>query len=248
MFYLTIIKKMTKPLIIIPAFNEEEAIEMVIDDLKNTFADQADILVINDGSIDKTSLVAKKSGAEVINLLFNEGAGAAAQTGYIYAKEKGYNIAAQIDADGQHRGKDLLKLINLVKNENIDLAIGSRYLAKSEYQSSFLRRTGTSLFKNLIFFLSKNKIHDTTSGLRAMSKRTIYEFARVHDPDYAEIESIQRVIDLGYTIKEEPAEMKERQGGVSSINYQKAVSYMVKNTIVLLVGYLRNEGKHANRD
>lgn len=239
---------MAKPLIIIPAFNEEETIEMVIDDLKNTFDNKADILVVNDGSTDQTGQVAKEAGAQVISLIFNEGAGAAAQTGYIYAKENDYQIAAQIDADGQHQGKDLLKLINLVKNESVDLAIGSRYLAKSDYQSSFLRRLGTSLFKNLIYFLSKNKIHDTTSGLRAMSKRTIAEFARVHDPDYAEIESIQRVIDLGYIIKEEPAEMKERQGGVSSINYQKAVSYMVKNTIVLLVGYLRNEGKHANRD
>jgi glycosyltransferase involved in cell wall biosynthesis len=239
---------MAKPLIIIPAFNEEEAIEIVIKDLQNTFSNRADILVINDGSTDKTGLVASEAGASVINLLFNEGAGAAAQTGYIYAKEMGYKIAAQIDADGQHQAKDLLTLINLVENENVDLAIGSRYLTKSDYQSSFFRKTGTSLFKNLIFFLSKKKIHDTTSGLRALSKRTIYEFARVHDPDYAEIESIQRVIDLGYIIKEEPAEMKERQGGTSSINYQKALSYMIKNTIVLLIGYLRNEGKHANRD
>lgn len=237
---------MKDSLVIIPAYNEEESIEIVLEDVLGVFKDKADVLVIDDGSRDKTAILAKKAGADVISLSTNQGAGAAAQTGYIYASRKGYQFAGQIDADGQHRGEDLARLFDQVKDKKANLAIGSRYLKDtSGYKSTPTRRAGSFLFRSLLRILTGKNITDITSGLRVADRKVIYLFSLLFDPDYAEIEALQRVLNSGLVVEEVAVSMRERQGGSSTISTSRAISYTLKNTLVLLAGRFRRKEDRA---
>ena len=205
-----------KILVIIPAYNEEATIKNVIQRIKLKMP-QADILVVNDGSKDNTSRKAKTAGAKVIDLPYNLGIGGAMQTGYLYAKENGYDIAVQVDGDGQHDPSYIKELIEPIINNSADVVVGSRYISKTNYKSSVFRRMGMIFFSFLVSTLTNQKFKDTTSGFRAVNKEVINYFSNHYPVDYPEVDVLIRLKKRNFRIAELPVEMYKRQGGKSSI-------------------------------
>ncbi|BCJ86414.1 glycosyltransferase family 2 protein [Effusibacillus dendaii] len=226
-------------LIIIPAYNEEKSIAQVIRSILR-YTPDADIVVVNDGSTDNTAQVAGQAGAIVLNLPFNVGIGGGMQTGYLYAHEKGYRYAVQIDADGQHDPADLPRLLQHAKNGEADMILGSRYIAKTSYKSSAMRRVGMIFFSKLVFLLTGQEVKDTTSGYRVVNKNLIDLFSRSYPTDYPEVEVIVFLKRHGYSLLEVPTEMHQRQAGVSSITPFKSVYYIVKVALALIMNVLRH--------
>lgn len=225
---------MNKVLIIIPAYNEAKNIEKVVDNLILNYP-QYDYVVVNDGSSDTTRDVCRERGYQYLNLSINLGIGGAVQTGYKYAKDKGYDIAVQIDGDGQHDVSYLEKMLFVLKSGEADVVIGSRFINKEGFQSSFLRRLGIKFFSGLIWVCTGKKIKDVTSGFRAVNKRFIDIYARYYPTDYPEPEAIISAIMNRGEIKEVPVVMQERSGGDSSINFLRSVYYMIKVTLAILI-------------
>ena len=199
-----------KTLIIIPAYNEEESIENTIGSLQRTNSN-IDYVIINDCSTDKTREICKKNNYNVINLPVNLGIGGAVQTGYKFASEYNYDIAIQLDADGQHDPKYINEMIKEIENGN-DLVIGSRFLKKEGFQSTWIRRMGINLYSKIIKIFTKIDIKDTTSGYRAVSKKIIKIFSKEYPIDYPEPETDALIAKNGFKVKEIPMEMKERDG------------------------------------
>lgn len=223
-----------KILTVIPAFNEEKNIKKVIGDIRYHHPG-IDILVINDCSTDNTFQQAAAAGAMVINLPQNLGIGGAVQTGYIYAYRKGYDVVIQIDGDGQHDPKDLMKLVKLIQNSEADLVIGSRFLEKTNYQSSFMRGAGIRFFSRFVSLLCGTSFYDTTSGYRAANRKVIGLFSKYYPKDYPEAETIVYASKRGIRVKEIPVDMNQRQGGKSSITPLKSIYYMIKVTFALIL-------------
>ncbi|WP_413307047.1 glycosyltransferase family 2 protein [Bacillus sp. 1P10SD] len=229
-----------KVLVIVPAYNEEQGIKHVVESFKNI--NNVDILVINDCSKDKTSIVCRDFGLKVIDLPTNLGIGGAVQTGYKYALLNGYDIAIQVDGDGQHNPSYIKELIKPIIAGEADLVIGSRYLEHKGFQSSFFRRLGINYFSLLIKLLQKKKITDPTSGFRAANKKVIELFSNRYPIDYPEPESIVYLLRNNYQIEEIPVVMNERVGGESSINAFKSVYYMIKVSTAIIIDNLRKIG------
>lgn len=223
-----------KILIIIPAYNEAENIEKVVDNLILNYP-QYDYVVVNDGSSDTTRDVCRERGYQYLNLSINLGIGGAVQTGYKYAKDKGYDIAVQIDGDGQHDISYLEKMLPLLESEEADIVIGSRFIDKEGFQSTWLRRTGIKFLSGLIWMCTGQKIKDVTSGFRAVNKRFIDIYARYYPADYPEPEAIITAIMYRGIIREIPVVMQERNSGSSSINFLRSVYYMIKVTLAIIV-------------
>ena len=221
--------------IIIPAFNEEATIAKVIGDIKQTI--DADILVVNDGSHDRTSIIAHELGVLVIDLMENQGIGAAMRTGYQYAYAKNYHFAIQVDADGQHDISRIYDVLNPVRSAQCDMAIGSRYILESGYRTPFLRRCGIQYLSVFLYALHRKRILDTTSGYRAVNRKIIEAFIDLYPDDYPEVPMLSYLLKNNYRICEIPVVMKQRQGGKSSIDFWDAAVYMMKTTFVCLKQY-----------
>lgn len=223
-----------KTLVIIPAYNEAANIEKVVNQLKNTEPDVS-YLIVNDCSKDNTEEICKKNGFDYISLPVNLGIGGGVQAGYRYALENNFDIAIQMDGDGQHDAKELHKLIEKIKKNEADIVIGSRFINNEGFQSSIMRRIGINFLSNLIRLCCGVKIKDVTSGFRAVNKRFIQVYAEEYSQDYPEPEAIVAGALLGGRIREVPVIMHERKGGTSSINAWKPAYYMIKETIAILV-------------
>lgn len=224
-------------LVIIPAYNEEKNIHSVIQKLKYCYS--ADILVVDDGSKDITAEKAAEEDVTVVKLPFNLGIGGAMQTGYIYARDNGYDIAIQLDADGQHDPEYIERLVIPVINKKCDMSIGSRYLEQTAYKSTASRRAGMLFFSWLVRVLTGNSIKDTTSGFRAVNKDILEYFASNYPTDYPEVDVLVRLHKKGFRMLEVPVEMKERQGGKSSITPIKSFYYMIKVSLALIINSMR---------
>lgn len=224
-----------KILAIIPAFNEADNIKAVIEDLRSF---RGDILVVNDGSTDATAAVAKSLGAHVITHPFNLGIGGTVQTGLRYACEQGYDMAIQFDGDGQHRGDQVFKIVELVQRGEADLVIGSRTLPGG-YKMGVTRWIGSRIFHCLIRFLAGQAIEDPTSGFRCYGKKTIRLFSRFYTDDYPEVESIITAARNGLRVVEVPVLMRGRLSGHSSITRRKSAYYMLKVTLAMVVDAMR---------
>lgn len=238
-------KKNPKVLLIIPAYNEEKNILTVyknICDYNKKAKTKLDVVFINDGSIDATEKILCENNINHIKLIQNLGIGGAVQTGYKYALYNDYDIAIQFDGDGQHNVNYVEALIKPILEENVDMAIGSRFIdsSSSEFKSSFLRRVGIKLISSCIHFKTRVRIYDTTSGFRASNKNAIAMFAIHYPLEYPEPISSVDVILSGMKIKEVPVSMNERLAGKSSINSWKNVYYMVNVVLSIL---LRKKGK-----
>lgn len=227
-----------KKLIIIPAYNEESNIEKTVDAIQKN-AQGFDYVIINDCSLDNTRKICEEKGYNIVNLPINLGIGGAVQTGYRYALENDYDVAVQVDGDGQHDPEFLNIMAEYLEKENLDMVIGSRFIEKEGFQSSKLRRIGIVFFSVLIKTLTGVKITDPTSGLRMAGKNVIALFAEDYPRDYPEPESVVTVIRRGMKVEEIPVVMKEREGGVSSISLKKSVYYMVKVTLAILIERIR---------
>lgn len=227
-----------KKLIIIPAYNESECIETTIRDIMENAPD-FDYVVINDCSTDNTREICESNGFNIVNLPINLGIGGAVQTGYMYAMEYGYDIAVQVDGDGQHDPQFLCVMAEYLEKHDADMVIGSRFIEKEGFQSSALRRIGIVYFTWLIKLCTGTTITDPTSGLRMAGKKVIKLFANCYPKDYPEPESTVMALNNGCKVEEIPVIMRERQGGVSSITFKKSIYYMIKVTLAILMEALR---------
>ncbi len=223
-----------KTLVIIPCYNEEESVINFINDLKEK-ASFAHYIIINDSSTDKTLDLLKEHNLNYINNPINLGIGGGVQAGYIYAKENNYDIAVQMDGDGQHLPEYLKAVCQPIIDGEANMSIGSRFIDKKGFQTSFLRRLGINIISSLIFVLTQKKVRDVTSGFRACDKELIDFFSNNYADDYPEPEAIMECLMNNYTIKEVSVQMQERQGGVSSIRSIKSVYYMVKVCLSLFI-------------
>ena len=223
-----------KILVIIPAYNEEDTIGMVIEKTQQSIP-LADILVVNDGSSDSTSAIAKQRGAMVLDLSYNLGIGAAMQTGYKFAHRMDYDIAVQCDADGQHHPAQIKKLINTLTNERVDMVLGSRYLRKKRFRSDVFRRLGILMFSKVLSVIIGQRLTDTTSGFRAVNKEVIKSFSTFYPSDYPEPEALVLLHREGFTIKEISVNMSSRKGGNSSITLWNSIYYMAKVLLAILI-------------
>ncbi|KNY27378.1 glycosyltransferase family 2 protein [Pseudobacteroides cellulosolvens] len=228
-----------KILVIVPAFNEEKSIPKVISSLYESGHD-VDLVVVDDGSYDNTSKIVEESGVKVLKLPYNLGIGGAVQTGYLYAKVNNYDIAIQLDGDGQHDPAYIGDLIAPLVEGRADMVIGSRYVKKTSYNSKLSRRIGMMFFSSLVTLLTGNPIKDTTSGFRAVNRRILEYFADNYPSDYPEVDVLVRLHKKKFKVIEIPVEMKERQGGTSSITPLKSAYYMIKVSIVLLINSIRS--------
>lgn len=227
-----------RALIIVPAYNEEANLAGVIDGIRATVP-WADIAVVNDGSTDATSEVARSKGVVLLNLPFNLGIGGAVQTGYVFACEHEYDIAIQIDGDGQHDPSYVPVLLYPLRMDTADLVIGSRFVGPTSFRSNLARRMGIGWFARVVSFLIGQRVTDTTSGFRAANRLAIQLFATAYPQDYPEPESIIIAHRAGLRIQEVPAEMRERQGGRSSIDLWRSVYYVIKVTLAILMSAIR---------
>ncbi len=227
-----------KILVIIPCYNEQESIERVIENLKAN-APFADYLIVNDCSTDKTLRILQANGMNYINNPVNLGIGGGVQAGYLYAKENGYDVAVQMDGDGQHDPKYLEKVCAPVIDGTYDMCIGSRFIEKEGFQSSFMRRLGINIISFMIKLFTGKKIYDVTSGYRACNKELINFFADNYADDYPEPEAIITSVLSGFKVGEVPVVMVERQGGTSSIRSLKSAYYMVKVCLALVVDRIK---------
>lgn len=241
-----------RTLVFIPAWNEEASIAAVIADVREHLAG-TDILVVDDGSVDATAARARECGVRVASLPFNQGLGAALQTGYLYALREGYDLCAHLDADGQHPAAEVARLLEEVRSDRADLVIGSRYHADGgdaegdDYRPTISRRIGTSVFRFFLTLATRQRFTDTTSGMRAANRRVMSLFSRHYSPDFAEIESLQLAVRQGLRVEEVPVRMLERAGGSSFLTPLRSAFFIFKGIVVLLVGQFRPRHAEAER-
>jgi len=224
-----------KCLLIIPAYNESDSIEEVIRSIKEQCIIDIDYLVVNDCSVDDTEKKLDDAGASYISAPVNLGIGGAVQAGYKYALQNGYDIAIQVDGDGQHDVSYIPQMVDMIEQKKADIVIGSRFIDKEGFQSSGIRRVGIGFLSGLIFTLCGNRIKDVTSGFRAVDRRYIKIYADDYPDDYPEPEAIVTALISGGVIREIPVVMKERKHGASSINFRRSVYYMIKVTLAIII-------------
>ena len=237
---------MSKVLIIVPAYNEQEAIEGTI---RNLLTEEGyDILVVNDGSVDKTEEILKSisnSRFRYISLPQNCGIGGGMQTGFQYAVLHDYDFGVQFDGDGQHSIDSLKELINHASNNQLELCVGSRFLEKDSenFQSTAMRRVGIKFFSGLIGTITGTKVTDPTSGFRVYGRKALTAFADNYPDDYPEPEALFYCARRGFNVGEISVKMHERQGGESSIKKLNSIYYMVKVTAAILIDWIRKKEK-----
>jgi glycosyltransferase involved in cell wall biosynthesis len=230
---------MTRVLVIVPAYNEQETIADVIRSLREHAPDYH-IAVVDDGSRDHTAAIVRSfPDVVLIRLPYNLGIGGAMQTGFKYAQRNGYDIAVQCDADGQHPVEQIAALVHRIERGDADLVIGSRYVANSGYSPSFGRRVGKSILSRVVDALIGGGITDTTSGFRAINRKALEVFARHYPEDYPEAEALVIIHKSGLRAVEIPVEMRPRQGGNSSIRPPHALYYMAKVGLAIFIDVFR---------
>lgn len=224
--------KQSRVLVIIPAYNESEAI---LDTVNDVIATGFDYVVVNDGSTDATLDICRSNHVNALNLPQNLGIGGAVQAGHKYAKKFGYEIDIQVDGDGQHDPSYIAALVEQV-DAGSDLVVGSRFLEKTEgFQSTAMRRLGIAWLSGVIRALTHRTVTDPTSGFRACGPRAINLFCEDYPTDYPEPDSIVTALSRGLVVSEVPVCMRERQGGMSSISGFSSVYYMIKVTLAILI-------------
>lgn len=221
-------------LAIIPAYNEADSLPGVLHDLEGHLP-CADVVVVNDGSTDATSAVARAHGVWVVDLPINLGIGGAVQTGLIFAHRGGYDLAFQLDGDGQHLAAELHHIIDPVLAGNFDAVIGSRFLDVKSYRVPWNRRLGIQVLNLVCSMLSGTRVTDATSGFRAYNRTAIALLARMYPQDYPEPEVIITLRKHRLRVGEAPVRMQPRLAGRSSITPIRSTYYMAKVTLALVI-------------
>lgn len=228
-----------KELILIPAFNEEGRIEKLVSRIK-ALHPAIDILVVNDFSTDLTHVSAKNSGAMVINHPFNMGYGSTLQTGYKFALENNYDFLVQLDGDGQHNPEFIAPLLEEIKSGKYDLCVGSRFIGKWPYNTTFPRKAGMILFGNLVSILIKKRITDPTSGFQSLNKKTIKFFTtEIFPSDYPDADVILLLNRKGFKTGEVPVMMYPSSEGQSMHSGLKPLYYIFKMFLSIFINLIR---------
>lgn len=229
--------KPLRKLVIVPAYNEAQSIAALTDELSQHLPDY-DLLIINDGSTDNTSQHVPDS-VRVVSLPFNLGIGAAMQAGYRYAAIHGYDVAVQVDGDGQHPPGQVPHLVEHLRASEADLVIGSRFLEPGQYNQSAMRAGGTYVLRTVLGLLTGMQFTDCTSGFRAANRCVIHAFAQWYPDDYPEPEVILLLHRAGYRIEEVPVHMNQRVTGKTSIPHLYGLFYVIKVCFALLLDMIR---------
>jgi glycosyltransferase involved in cell wall biosynthesis len=222
---------MSDTVVFIPAWNEEENLPAVLDGLRERLP-WADVLVVDDGSTDGTAEVARERGAEVLSLGSNQGLRIGIAAGYRWALEHGYAFCGRVDADGQHPPEELLRVLERVRADECDVAVGSRFVsgtgyAPYRYRPSPARRLGTGLLRRSVGFVLRRPFGDATSGLYAVNAKALPLLAEPYTSGAPEVEALIRVVDAGLRLEEVPVDMAPRAGGESKLRGSKAVKLVV---------------------
>jgi glycosyltransferase involved in cell wall biosynthesis len=222
-------------LAVVPAFNESGSLPGLVAELRG-LPEAPDVLVIDDGSADDSAEIAARAGARVIRLPYNCGIGVAVQTGIVWGRDRGYDLVVRFDGDGQHDPGVLASLKEKVLSGDADFVVGSRYLAKEGFQSTWARRFGSRWFSLLLGIVAGISMTDPTSGLWLGNRRALEVLAVEYASDYPEVDSLVRLHRAGCRLAESPVRMRARVFGRSSIDLARSVYYMLKVTVALLVG------------
>jgi glycosyltransferase involved in cell wall biosynthesis len=226
-------------LAVVPAYNEANTLLSVIASIRAS-APAFDVLVVDDGSTDRTGDIAEQAGAALLRHPFNLGIGGAVQAGFEYARREGYDYMAQVDGDGQHRADEIDTLIRVMQDDpTVDMVCGSRFLTDNGYPAPVSRRTGIHIFAFLLSRIVGQRVSDPTSGFRLYNRRAIGLFARDYPHDYPEVEAVLMVHWHRLRMREVPVRMMQRGGGVSSIRSGKSVYYMIKVLLAIFIGLAR---------
>ena len=226
-------------LVILPALNEGRSIATTLRGIREQLPD-ADLLVLNDGSSDDTSAVARAAGAAVLDMPFNLGIGAAVQAGFQFARDYDYDIVLRNDGDGQHAPENNIALLQCLESRDVDVVIGSRFIdARGDYGTPLFRRLGSGILARLLTAIIGQRVTDPTSGCAAFNRRAINLFAQAYPQDYPEPEAILMLHRAGLRGAEAPVRMIPRQHGDSSITPLRSVYYMVKVILAILINLLR---------
>lgn len=233
-----------KCIVIVPAYNEADSIGKLIERLQRSLPGM-DVLVVDDGSTDCTAREAATK-SRTLSLPFNVGIGGAMQTGYRYADMHGYDIAIQVDGDGQHRPCEVRKLVDTVMNGHADLAVGSRFLeVQRSYHQNPMRVVGSTVLRWMLLILTGEHVTDCTSGFRAANRKVIRAFAHWYPEDYPEPEVILLLHRAGYRVAEVPVSMRQRRNGTSSISGFQGVFYVLKVSLCLMLDLARRPWDNA---
>ena len=229
---------------IVPARNEAECIGGVVEGIR-AFDASCEVLVVDDGSTDRTAALARAAGARVVSLPFNLGIGGAVQTGFKVAHEEGFDVAVRLDGDGQHIAGELPKLLSPIKDGTADIVVGSRFAGSKEYRPPFARRVGIKLFAGVVSLLTRQRVTDTTSGFQACNRKAIRLFAGDYPHDYPEVEATVMVFKHRLRLAEVPVSMRERGAGTSSIGGLLSVYYAIKVLLAVLMAVSRRSATPA---
>lgn len=223
-------------IVIIPAYNEAHSLPRLLEEFRQ-YRDRYDIVVVDDASTDQTAQVAQSYGVPLLRLSANLGIGGAVQTGFKYAVRNRYDIAVQVDGDGQHDPAWIASLLEAMAAGDVDCVIGSRYIRKNpdrDYKTPIVRRIGM-IFSTMILFMATGKtVTDTTSGFRALNYRSVEFFAREYPVDHPEAETLLMLHQSKFKFKEIPVKMRGRKFGQSLFTVIKAIQYPIR----VLVGFL----------
>jgi hypothetical protein len=223
---------------IVPAMNEEKMIGRVIEEIR-AFDPGFEIVVVDDGSVDRTATIAERQGVLVLRLPFNLGIGGAVQTGYQYARDNGFELAVQVDGDGQHDPTEIARLVQPILEGRADMVVGTRFAEGGGYRGTPLRRVGIRLFAAVVSLMVRQRVTDTTSGFRAVNRMGIRLFAADYPHDYPEVEATVLLARHKLTMIEVPVVMRIRETGRSSITALRSVYYMIKVLLALFIGLFR---------
>jgi glycosyltransferase involved in cell wall biosynthesis len=226
-----------KCLILVPAFNESKSVGKLVHRLNRLLPD-FDVLVIDDGSTDDTARKIPEN-TPVVSLPFNLGIGGAMQTGYRYAALHHYDVAIQVDGDGQHRPSEVRKLVQALQDGSADLVVGSRFVEEISFVPSLTRLTGIRVLSFWIRILCGLKINDCTSGFRAVNRRVIQAYAHWYPEDYPEPEVVLLLHRSKFKVLEIPVKMRRRMYGKSSISLAQGLFYVAKVGVCLLLDTVR---------
>ncbi len=223
---------------IVPAHNEEASLGALLAELRVSEPDLA-VVVIDDGSTDGTARVAAAAGVPVVNLPFNVGIGGTVQPGYQYALEHGFEVAIQVDGDGQHDPTEIGRVLEPIFDDRADLVVGTRFVSGGGYRGTRVRRVGIHIFASVVSLMVGQRVSDTTSGFRAVNRKALRLFAGEYPHDYPEVESIVLLSRHGLRMLEVPVRMRVRETGASSITALRAAYYMIKVLLALFIGLFR---------
>lgn len=231
-----LVDRLPRTLVIIPAYNEESSLAGIIKEVKEK-APWVDILVVDDRSKDNTAEIARDLEVAVVSHAFNLGIGGAVQTGFKIARMWNYDIAIQVDGDGQHDPAFIDRLVRPIVEENVDISVGSRFLNNEKVDGSFIRHLGIHFFSRLATLITGTRITDCSSGFRALNRGAIELFSDEYPVDFPDAEALIIAHRAGLRIGEVPVEFRRRKGGKSSLYFWRFMWYPIKEgfSIIMLL-------------